>query len=118
MQENPQNYKSKYFSICASFAKLNSLLIVGCLLISCGQKTENQVLSAQNQIITSESAININTASAETLERLPHIGAKTAQEIINHREKFGRFRKAEHLLLVRGISDRRFREIRNLIKVE
>ena len=118
MQENSQNRKSKYFSICAMLLKLNSLLIVCCLLFSCGQKETKQVLSVQNQEITSESAININTATAEMLEQLPHIGAKTAQEIIEYREKFGRFRKPEHLLLVRGISDRRFREIRNLIKVE
>jgi competence protein ComEA len=62
--------------------------------------------------------ININTASVETLEKLPHIGAKTAQEIVAHREKFGKFRKPEYLMLVRGISDKKFREMRSLIKAE
>jgi competence ComEA-like helix-hairpin-helix protein len=98
--------------------KLKSVLILGCLLISCGQNDKTQDFSPPTPPTTSKSAININTANAETLKTLPNIGAKTAREIINHREKFGRFRKPEHLLLVRGISDRRFREIRNLIKTE
>ena len=118
MQENQQIAKPQYFNIWAIFSKLILALIICCFIISCGQKDTKQVLSAQNQIIASDSAININTASPQELEKLPHIGAKTAQEIIEHRKKFGRFRKPEHLLLVRGISDRRFREIRNLIKVE
>lgn len=62
--------------------------------------------------------ININTASAAELEKLPHIGAKTAQAIVEYREKFGGFRKPEHLLLIQGISDEKFREVKSLIKVE
>ena len=85
----------------------------------CGeQKDAKQVLLTQNQVTVSESAININTASAEELEKLPHIGAKLAQNIVEHREKYGKFRKAEHLLLIDGISDTRFREMRSLLKVE
>ncbi len=72
----------------------------------------------QNQVQLAENAININTASAEDLEKLPYIGTQTAQNIIEHRNKYGRFRKPEQLLLVRRISDKHFREIRNLIKVE
>ncbi len=88
-------------------------------MFGCGeQKEAKQVLPTQNQIVVSENAININTASVKELERLPHVGAKLAQTIAEHREKFGRFRKAEFLLLVDGISDNRFREIRSLIKVE
>lgn len=75
-------------------------------------------LSTENRVSFSESAVNINTATAEELEKLPHVGAKTAREIVNHREKFGAFRKPEHLLLVRGVSDNRFRQMRHLIKTE
>lgn len=117
MQEKSQIAKPKYVNICALLIKLISLAIVFCFIVSCSKKETKQVLSIQSQIITSESAININTASPQELEKLPNIGAKTAQEIVDYREKFGRFRKPEHLLLVRGISDRRFREIRNLIKI-
>lgn len=94
-------------------------LIVLCFLFGCGkQKEAKQVLQNQNQITVSESAININTASVVELEKLPQVGIKLAQKIVEHREKFGKFRKAEYLLLVDGISDRRFREIRSSVKVE
>lgn len=118
MQEKARISKSNYFNICRFFIKLNSLLILVCLSVSCGQKQTKQVLSRNIQNISSESAININTASTKELEKLPRIGEKTAQKIVEHREKFGHFRKPEHLLLIGGISDKRFREIRNLIKVE
>ncbi len=67
---------------------------------------------------TSIPQVNINTASARELEALPGIGKALAQRIIDHREKYGRFRKVEHLLIVRGISDKRFQDLRELITVE
>ena len=62
--------------------------------------------------------INLNTASVNELETLPGIGKGLAARIIEHREKWGAFRRPEHLLIVRGISDRRFRALRDLITVE
>ena len=62
--------------------------------------------------------ININTASANELETLPGIGKGLAERIIEHRERFGPFRRTEHLIIVRGISDRRFRALRDLVTVE
>ena len=62
--------------------------------------------------------IDINTASANELETLPGIGRGLAARIIEHREKHGPFRRPEHLIIVRGISDRRFRALRDLITVE
>lgn len=41
-----------------------------------------------------------------------------AQKIIEHREKQGPFRRPEELMLIRGISDIRFRRIRHLIRVK
>lgn len=65
-----------------------------------------------------ENTININTASAVELEKIPHIGPKLAAQIVEHRERHGRFRKLEHLMLVPGISDKRFRQIKNLIRAD
>ena len=62
--------------------------------------------------------ININTASAKELESLPGIGQGLAERIIEHRLEHGPFRRAEHLMMVRGISDGRYRAVRDLIKVE
>jgi competence ComEA-like helix-hairpin-helix protein len=60
----------------------------------------------------------INEASPEELERLPGIGPALAARIVEHRERFGRFRRAEHLLLVRGISERRFLQLRPYVTAE
>jgi len=62
--------------------------------------------------------ININTAPAEELEKLPGIGRGFAQRIVEYREKYGAFRLPEHLIMVRGLSDKRFRALRELITVE
>jgi competence protein ComEA len=62
--------------------------------------------------------VSINRASREELERLPGVGPVLAARIIEHRERRGPFRKVEHLLIVRGMSDRRFRELRALITAE
>lgn len=59
----------------------------------------------------------MNTASSQELERLPGIGKVIAERIVAHREQYGPFRRAEHLMMVRGISDRKFRAIRSLIVV-
>lgn len=63
-------------------------------------------------------AININTASQSELEKLPGIGAGLAERIITHRQQYGPFSRPEHLMMVRGISDRKFRELRAMIVVE
>ena len=74
---------------------------------------------AQNQQSASSiQRININTASAKELERLPGIGQELAERIIEHRRKYGPFRRAEDLIMVRGIGDARFREIQHLITIE
>lgn len=62
--------------------------------------------------------VSINEAPREELERLPGIGPGLAARIVEHRERFGRFRRAEHLLLVRGISERRFLQLRPYVTTE
>ncbi len=62
--------------------------------------------------------IDINTASRHEFEQLPGIGPGIAARIIEHRARYGPFRRIEHLLIVRGISERRFAQLRPLIKTE
>jgi competence ComEA-like helix-hairpin-helix protein len=67
---------------------------------------------------TNAARVNINTAPAAELEKLPGIGNVLAGRIIAHREQYGPFRRAEQLMVVQGISDHKFRAIRWMVTVE
>ena len=79
-------------------------------------KREPSALSAQNA--PAADAVDINIASEKELETIPGIGETLAKRIIDFREKNGRFRRPEHLLLVPGISEKRFRQFRSLIRTD
>lgn len=87
-------------------------------ITSCSNPPQNQRLAAQKPTEIAENAVNINLATIEELEKLPKIGKGIAKRIVEHREKYGKFKKPEHLILVRGMSDKKFRELQTLIKVE
>ncbi|HMV49678.1 MAG TPA: helix-hairpin-helix domain-containing protein [Blastocatellia bacterium] len=59
--------------------------------------------------------VNLNTASAEELQKLPGIGPKLAARIIEHRQKHGPFKRPQDLIIVRGLSAKRFRPIAHLV---
>ena len=61
--------------------------------------------------------VNLNTATVAQLESLPGIGAKTAQRIIEHRQKNGGFKKIEELMNVRGVGEKSFLKLKPLITV-
>ena len=110
-------FKSIIQNICRLPVKLFSVVVSCSLLVCCAGEQMQPITPPQNQITISESAININTASAHELEKLPHVGEKIARRIVEHRERFGEFHRVELLLLVDGISDERFREMRNFVRV-
>jgi competence protein ComEA len=51
--------------------------------------------------------LNINQASLEDLEKLPGIGRKIAQEIINYRKQFGEFKDLNDLEKIKGIGKKK-----------
>ena len=65
----------------------------------------------------SEKKININTASLAELQKLPRVGEKVAQRIIDFRKKNGRFRRIEDIMKVKGIGEKMFKRIKDLITV-
>lgn len=60
---------------------------------------------------------NINTATASQLSELPGIGDGLAQAIINYRKVNGSFERNEDLMLVDGIGNKKFENIKNMITV-
>ena len=63
-------------------------------------------------------AVNINTADANDLQRIPGIGPVSAKKIVDHRDRYGPFRRPEEILIIDGISEKRFREFRSFILIE
>lgn len=62
--------------------------------------------------------VNINRASLAQLEYLPGIGPILAKDIILYREKIGGFKRVEELKDVKGIGNKKFEKIKNLISIE
>jgi competence protein ComEA len=61
--------------------------------------------------------VNINTATAAQLEVLPGLGPKTAQLIVEHRQKSGGFKKIEELMNIKGIGEKSFLKLKPMITV-
>jgi competence protein ComEA len=61
--------------------------------------------------------VNLNSATASQLQELPGIGAKTAERIIEYRQKKGPFKKIEELMNVKGIGEKSFLKLRPQITV-
>lgn len=61
--------------------------------------------------------LNLNTASVAELETLPGIGRRTAERILEYREKHGGFKKIEELMNVQGIGEKSFLRLKDLITV-
>ena len=91
------------------------LLVIFCVgtLASIALKKDARVLhwvktSHQVQAMT---ALNINTATVEDLDKLPGIGKKTAQRIIDRRQSSGKFTSMDDLRQVKGLSGKTLEKI-------
>lgn len=62
--------------------------------------------------------ININTATAEELEKIKGVGEKTAADIIEYREKNGRFKTIADITKIKGIGEKKFNSMKDQITVD
>jgi len=61
--------------------------------------------------------INLNTASVQELQSLPGIGPALARRIVVFREKNHGFKRVEEVLAVPGISEKKWRAIRDKLEI-
>jgi competence protein ComEA len=76
-----------------------------------GTNDQEQVSAAK------PTTLNLNTATIEQLTRLPGIGPRTAERIIEYRTKVGAFKKIEELMNVKGIGEKSFLKLKPLVSV-
>ena len=97
------------------------IIPVGIVLVTLmgGAFTAAPVVQSRQEAPTAAKAakIDLNRASSEELQALPGVGVRTAELIIGYREEHGRFEKIEDLMNVRGIGERTFLRLRELVEV-
>lgn len=87
-----------------------------CIVIpSIDEEAGNEMISSSNSIKSDK--ININTATAEELDKLPGVGPAKAEDIISYRESNGRFKTIEELKNVKGIGESSFEKIKEKITI-
>ena len=94
------------------------------------EKEETSIIEegSKEQIVTGESSkqvaqeesimVNINTASAEELQKLSGIGSSIANRIVAYRKENGKFNTIEEIQNVSGIGTSKFNKIKNNICVK
>ncbi|MEU3981226.1 ComEA family DNA-binding protein [Streptomyces sp. NPDC026672] len=60
--------------------------------------------------------ISLNTATVDQLDTLPGVGPVLAQHIVDYRAQHGGYRSVDELRQVKGIGDRRFADLRDLVR--
>ena len=76
----------------------------------------SQITPASDKITSG--SININTASATELMRLPGVGQATADKIISYRQSSGGFMSIEEIMNVSGIGEKKFEAMKPFLAVE
>jgi len=81
--------------------------------IAGGVQGRDQAVTAQQP----QPLINLNTANAAELEKLPGVGPAMAARILEYRQKNGSFKKLEELMNVKGIGEKTFLKLKPLITI-
>ncbi len=115
--KNPGNFELKPYSTIEdllTYLKLNENSDLSALNPNIVLKDGDVLIIEGKQSLAK---ISINTASKEDLETLPGIGPSMAQKIIDHRNSQGLFQRIEDIMKVKGIKEKLFEKIKDLIRI-
>jgi|YelNatPaOPRAMG01_1025707.scaffolds.fasta_scaffold00925_12 competence protein ComEA len=74
--------------------------------------------SSVKKSLPSEKSIDLNKAGINELTKLPGIGTKTAEKIIEFRKTYGNFTNLEALLKVKGIGNSKLTNIKKYLYIK
>lgn len=77
-------------------------------------QAQKQVAGANTEV---GDKININTADLTELDKIPGIGPARANDIVNYRNSHGGFKTIEEIKNIKGIGDKTFESMKDLITV-
>ena len=84
--------------------------------------TKEEATSQESQSNTSNNKenkkVNLNKASVEELKQVKCLGAKRAQDIIDHRESNGKFKSVDDLKKVSGIGAKTIEKLKEYVTVD
>lgn len=109
-------------------------LLLACLVFTMGyllgsgsrqtqvQVTVTEPISVQQiaeppSVSVGAECLDLNTATQEQLESLPGIGPELAGRILQYRQSCGGFVSAEQLMDVKGIGEKRYAALKELVSV-
>lgn len=94
------------------------LSILICVVLILGACTKEVRLDRAASPPCQPGQVNLNTATRDQLIALPEIGEVMANRILDYRKKSGPFAQITDVLVIHGMSEKRFRKIENLICAE
>ena len=65
----------------------------------------------------SPGVVNVNTATIQQLQLLPRVGPSVAQRILDYRKENGKFSSLDDLMLVRGIGEATFAQLKPYVSL-
>jgi competence protein ComEA len=90
-------------------ARLRAVLLAACIAAG---------LAGASPAYAADGVVNVNTATAEELVRLPGIGDAKARAILDYRKEKGAFKSVEQLREVKGIGDAALERLRPHLSIE
>jgi competence protein ComEA len=107
----------KAFRLATLFAGLGFAVIAGNSVFT-GKRPVADASRSVTPVSDSARRVNINTASLQQLIDLPTIGQVIGSRIIEYRGQHGPFRRTSDIIIIKGISEHKFRQLEGLITVE
>lgn len=81
-------------------------------------KPTTSITTAVKPVLKKPLIININKAGKDELIKLPGIGPKLADRILEYRKENGFFTKPEDIMKVPGIKEKKFEKCKDMIRVD